>query len=171
MKKILSLILLIGGLTSCDWAEAQSQSAWQVSHPANGSVQGVVTMVPNGSNIPQAVTSSNPLPVTVANAVPVTQSGESYVITQTAVAITGTSGQLIAANSTRKYLGWMVIGTADVTCTPGSSAAVVGVGYVYQSAGANKQGSSQEFPHGAPTSAFQCIAAGAGSTVYVWEGN
>lgn len=100
---------------------------------------------------------------------PVSSAPTTYSITQTVVTITATSQQLIAANSSRKYLSWMVIGTADVTITPGSAAAVVGAGQIFQSAGANRQGSSQEFP-GAPTNAFQAIAALTGSTVVVWEG-
>jgi hypothetical protein len=107
------------------------------------------------------VNAANPLPVTV---------NDKYAITQTIVAVTATSTQLIAANANRKYLSWMVIGTADVTVTPGASAAVVGAGMMYQSSGANKQGASEEFPHGTPTNAFQCIAAATGSSIVVWEG-
>lgn len=93
-----------------------------------------------------------------------------YSITQTVVAVTGVDQVLIAANAARKYLAWMVVGTADVTITAGAAAAVNGIGFVFQSNGAGKQGGSEEFPHGAPTNAFHVIAAGAGSSVYVWEG-
>lgn len=99
---------------------------------------------------------------------PVSASG--YSLTSTAITVTTTSAQLIAANSARKYLSWMVIGTSDVTVSPGATAAVAGAGIVYQSSGAGKQGASQEFPNGAPTNAFQVIGAAAGSIMYVWEG-
>lgn len=93
-----------------------------------------------------------------------------YLITQTSIDVTASSQQLIAANPDRKYLAWMVIGTADVTVSAGTSSAVMGAGLVYQSSGAIKQGASQEFPNGTPTNAFQIIAAATGSTVIVWEG-
>jgi hypothetical protein len=93
-----------------------------------------------------------------------------YAITQTSVTVSTTSAQLIAANANRKYLSWMVIGTADVTIVPGATAAVAGAGLVYQASGAGKQGASEEFPNGAPSNAFQVIAAATGSTVIVWEG-
>lgn len=101
-------------------------------------------------------------------AFPVTPTG--YVVTQTLVAVTATSVQLVPANPLRKYLSWMVVGTADVTVAAGATAAVVGMGLVYQSSGVGNQGASQEFPSGAPVNAFQAIAAAAGSTMIVWEG-
>lgn len=93
-----------------------------------------------------------------------------YAVTQTSVTVGTASTQLIAANPNRKYLAWMVIGTADVTVVPGAGPAVAGAGLVYQASGAGKQGASEEFPSGAPSNAFQCVAAAAGSTVIVWEG-
>lgn len=93
-----------------------------------------------------------------------------YTITQTVVAVTAASAQVVAANAARRFLAWMVLGTADVTIAPGATAAVVGAGMVYQGSGANKQGASEEFPNGAPSNAFQCIAAAAGSNLIVWEG-
>lgn len=113
--------------------------------------------------------------VTIASdqtAIPVSTSLSSsgYSITQTSVAITATSAQIIAANSSRKYLAWMIIGTQNVTCVPGSTAAVAGAGMIYNGSGAGQQGASEEFPHGAPNNAFQCIASAAGSTMYIWEG-
>lgn len=106
-------------------------------------------------------------------AVPVSASGsptDSYNITPTVVTVGTTSTQLIAANSLRKYLAWQTVGTQTVTCTPGAGPAVVGSGFPYTGAGTNLQGASQEFPHGAPYSAFQCIASASGSVVIVWEG-
>lgn len=94
----------------------------------------------------------------------------SYSITQTVVTVTVTSQALIAANSARKYLAWMTVGTQDVTIVPGVIAAVVGAGMVYQGSGVNKQGASQEFADKVPTSAFQVIAAAVGSKIVVWEG-
>jgi hypothetical protein len=89
-----------------------------------------------------------------------------YSITQTIVPVTASSAQAIAANGARRYLAWMVVGTADVTVSVGSTAAVVGQGFVYPAAGANKH----EFPNGAPANTFQCIAAATGSSLIVWEG-
>jgi hypothetical protein len=121
-----------------------------------------------------AVTDSY-LPVNATNPLPTSGGGggsslNAYAITQTVVAVTGTSATLIAANASRKFLAWMVVGTQDVTVAAGTAAAVMGVGQVYQSGGANKQGASEEFPQGVPTNAFTCIAAGAGSSMVVWEG-
>jgi hypothetical protein len=99
---------------------------------------------------------------------PVSAAG--YSITQTSVTVTATSAQLAPANLARKFLAWMVIGTADVTIAAGTPAAVFGAGIIYQASGANKQGASEEFPNGAPTNAFQVIAAATGSVVIVWEG-
>lgn len=95
---------------------------------------------------------------------------DSFAVVQSAVAVGAASTQIVPANPARKYLAWMVVGTANVTCTPGANAAVVGLGFVYTPGGASAQGASQEFPHGAPLSAFQCIAPAAGSSVIVWEG-
>jgi hypothetical protein len=100
----------------------------------------------------------------------VTQPGSGYSITQTIFPVTATSQQLLAANTSRRYLSWMIIGTQDVTIVAGSGPAVVGQGIVYQAGGSGKQGASQEFPNGAPSNAFQCIASGTGSSVIVWEG-
>jgi hypothetical protein len=100
--------------------------------------------------------------------IPVSATG--YSITQTVVTVTATSAQLVAANLSRKFLAWMVIGIADATVAAGTSAAVVGNGVIYQSSGALKQGASEEFPNGAPTNAFQVIAATVGSVIIVWEG-
>lgn len=93
-----------------------------------------------------------------------------YTITQTVVAVGTTSGQVVAANASRKYLAWMAVGTADVTVAAGTASVSVGAGMIYQASGANKQGASEEFPGGAPGNAFQCIAAAAGSNLIVWEG-
>jgi hypothetical protein len=112
-------------------------------------------------------TSLSVVPSTDTN-FPVSASG--YSITQTSVTVTATSAQLAPANLARKFLAWMVIGTADVTVAAGTSVAVFGAGIIYQSSGANKQGASEEFPNGAPTNAFQVIAAATGSVVIVWEG-
>jgi len=94
------------------------------------------------------------------------------VLTQTVVSVTATSSQLIAANSSRKSLKWMVVGANDVTVAPGSSSAVFGAGLIYQAQAANKQGSADTFDAVDPTNAYQVIcAAGQTSTVIVWEGN
>lgn len=93
-----------------------------------------------------------------------------YRITQTSVAVTATSQQVLPANPSRRYLQWMVVGTADVTVTAGADPAVVGQGIVYQSTGSGKQGASETFQGGAPITAFQCIAAASGSTLIIWEG-
>lgn len=107
-------------------------------------------------------------PLSAAYPLPVGSGASGFAITQTTLAVTATSQTLIAANAARKYLAWMVVGTADVTISP-ATPAVVGVGMVYQSNGAGKQGGSEEFP-APPTNAFYAIAAATGSTVIVWEG-
>ena len=92
-------------------------------------------------------------------------------ITQTVVPVGTASTPLVAANPSRKYLAWMIIGTADVTIAPGSSVSAVGQGMVYKGLGLNQQGASQEFQSGAVhVGAFACIAAAVGSSVVVWEG-
>ena len=90
-------------------------------------------------------------------------------ITQTTLAVTASSQTLIAANTNRRYLAWMIIGTADVTISP-ASPVVVATGLIYQAAGAGKQGASQEWISNAPQNAFYAIAAATGSTVVIWEG-
>ncbi len=95
-----------------------------------------------------------------------------FVITQTAVTITTTSGQLIAANTTRKFLAWMNTGANDVTCVPGNTTAVAGTGFIYQAgSGAGKQGATQTYTGTVPTNAFQCITGSSTSVVIVFEGN
>lgn len=90
-------------------------------------------------------------------------------ISQTSLAVTASSQTLIAANANRKYLQFMVIGTQDVTISP-ASPAVFGAGLIYSNGGSNAQGASEDFQGRAPTNAFYAIAAGTGSTIYVWEG-
>lgn len=92
-----------------------------------------------------------------------------YVITETQIPITASSQQIIGQNSNRKFLAWMVVGTADVTISA-INPVVSGVGIVYKSSGTGKQGASEEFPDGAPSNAFYAIAAATGSTLIVWEG-
>lgn len=94
----------------------------------------------------------------------------SYNIVQSIINVGVTSTQLVPANPNRKYLAFMVVGTADVTISAGTSAAVFGQGIICQSGGANLQGSGQEFSNGVPTNAFQCIALTTGSNIIVWEG-
>lgn len=117
-----------------------------------------------------STTSSASLPIVIASdqaAIPIK---DNFAITETAVTVTATSALLIGANTSRRYLAWMVVGTATVTIVPGAGPAVAGVGFPYAGGGANQQGAAQEWPHGAPTNAFQCIAPATGSIVYVWEG-
>lgn len=90
-------------------------------------------------------------------------------ITQTTLAVTASSQTLIAANTNRRYLAWMIVGTQDVTISP-ASPVVAAAGMVYQAAGASLQGASQEWSSNAPQNAFYAIAASTGSTVIVWEG-
>ena len=141
-----------------------SISGW--TDPTVGSGGGASGVLPASLG---STTSSASLPVVLASdqIIPIK---DNFSITQTAVTVTATTGQLIAANTSRRYLAWMVIGSQPVTITPGASAAVVGVGLVYSAGGANQQGAAQEWPHGAPTNVFQCIAPATGSVVYVWEG-
>lgn len=89
---------------------------------------------------------------------------------QTIVPVGTTSTQVIEASDHRRFLAWMVVGSADVTITPGSSPAVVGQGIVYQASGANKQGASEQFVDVVPINSFQCIADSTGSSLIVWEG-
>ncbi len=90
-------------------------------------------------------------------------------ITQTTLAVTATSQTLIAANTARRYLSWMVVGTQDVTVSP-ATPAVAAVGMMYNNGGAGLQGASQEWISNAPQNAFYAIAASTGSTMIVWEG-
>src|ERR1700741_1683171 len=79
-------------------------------------------------------------------------------IIQTTLAVTASSQTLIAANTNRRYLAWMVVGTQDVTVSP-ASPVVVSTGLIYQASGAGKQGASQEWVSNAPQNAFYAIAA------------
>jgi len=93
-------------------------------------------------------------------------------LTQTTVSVSAASSQLIASNSSRKTLRWMVVGANDVTIVPGASSAVFGTGFIYQAQAANKQGSSETFASVVPTNAFQVVCnTGLSSTIIVWEGN
>lgn len=143
----------------------------------------------------QPVTDQNPLPVTfqggidvalpagialdstlsaVLGAVTALQTAllarQNYTITQTTVTATTSSQTLIAANSNRKFLGWMVLGDTDVTIKPGSAVSAYGDGRVYTGMGANAQGGAEDFAGGVPTNAFYVMGAAAGSVIVVWEG-
>lgn len=98
------------------------------------------------------------------------QSRDSYSITPTFVTCTSTSGQLIGSNASRKYLQYMQVGGIDATILPGTGTAIAGQGQILQNGGVGHQGSSQEFPHGAPNNAFQCVTASGTTTIEVWEG-
>ncbi len=90
-------------------------------------------------------------------------------ITQTTLAVTASSQLLIAANTNRRYLQWMIVGTQDVTISP-ATPVVAGVGMIYNNGGAGLQGASQEWVSNSPQNAFYAIASSTGSTVIVWEG-
>lgn len=113
-----------------------------------------------------AVATAQGLPITGS----ISSTPDQYVVTQTIITCTSTTGTLLASNSSRKSLKWMNTGAVDVTITPGASAAVATVGMIYQAGSLNKQGSSEAWEHGAPTNAFQCITASGSATVTVWEG-
>jgi hypothetical protein len=106
-------------------------------------------------------------------ACPLSVVGKTTTTTATIVTLTAaTSTSLIAANTTRKGLCWMVIGLNPVTIVPGSSAAVVGNGMAYSgAASAGQQGGSEAFTGTAvPGDAFQAIST-LGTTIIVWEQN
>lgn len=92
------------------------------------------------------------------------------VITETIVSVTSTSAQLVAANSSRKFLAWMVIGANDVGITK-TNPAVFASAMIFPSNGVSKQGGSQTFDSKVPTGAFYAICnTGLSSSVIVWEG-
>lgn len=131
-------------------------------------ITSIVSSAPDTSGVTVGLDPNSPLPAgtnALGSVIPI----DNFGITQTSVAVTASSQQLIGANAARKYLAWMVVGTQAVTIVPGATA-VAGAGFVYSSGGTNLQGASQEWPHGAPTTAFNVIATATGSTVYVWEG-
>lgn len=93
-------------------------------------------------------------------------------VTQSIVTLSpGSTAQLIGANTARKGLRWMNIGSNPMTVAPGVSAAVVGQGMQYNGAfGTGMQGGSESFEGTAvPIGAFQAIST-LGTTVVVWEG-
>lgn len=99
--------------------------------------------------------------------------GSPGTITQTLVTLSAAAtGQLAAANATRKGLRWMVTGANPMTVAPGASAAVAGVGMSYNgNSGVGTQGGSEAFEGSVvPTNAFQAIST-LGTTVIVWEMN
>lgn len=101
-------------------------------------------------------------------AAPVTRTGA---ITQTVVTLApGTSAQLLAANASRKWARWMVVGTGPMTVAPGATPAVVGAGMAYDpAAGVGRQGGSESLSDPvSATGAFQAIST-AGTVVVVWE--
>lgn len=93
-------------------------------------------------------------------------------IVQTEISVTSTSAYLVAENTFRKSLKWMVVGTNQVTCAPGPAPVVYGHGMMYGPGGTGPtQGASEDFPNAVPTNAFQVICnTGLASTVIVWEG-
>jgi hypothetical protein len=133
-----------------------------------------------GTNGATAPTSSTQISYVNAagNATPVSQSTPLPVadapyenIVQTIVTLTAnTSAALIAANTVRKSLRWMVLTSGYMTVAPGTGAVTVGNGMNYSgSGGVGQQGGSEVFSSDVPTSAFSAISA-AGVTVAVWEG-
>lgn len=96
-------------------------------------------------------------------------SASGMTLTQTAVTVTASSQTLIAANTARKFLSWMVVGTVNVTISP-ATPVVSGIGFVYNAGGAVSQGGAEAFTGAQAQNAFYVIAASAGSIVYVWEG-
>lgn len=92
--------------------------------------------------------------------------------TQTTVTLSAAaSGLLLAANTSRLALRWMVTGTNPMTVVPGAGPAVAGVGMNYSGAsGVGQQGGADSFAaNEISTQAFQAIST-AGTTVTVWEG-
>jgi len=96
----------------------------------------------------------------------------SMTITQTTVTLTAaTDAQIIAANSSRKFLQWMVVGANPATVVPGAGPAVAGAGMNYDPGSSTiNQGGGTTFEGSAiATNAFHAISTG-GTTVVVWEG-
>ncbi len=129
----------------------------------------------SGVNIPTQIDSISGWPVSqkstdgAAWVTVIPSSASTMTITQTAVTVTASSQQLVAANATRKYLAWMVVGTANVTISPAATT-VSGVGFVYSAGGALSQGGSQEFVGIQAVNEFSVIGVSTGSIVYVWQG-
>lgn len=93
-------------------------------------------------------------------------------IVQTEISVTSASTQLVGETPGRKYLQWQVIGTNQITVSPGIAAVTYGHGQMFGPGGTGPtQGSAQSFDVVVPTNAFQAICAtGQTSTVIVWEG-
>lgn len=106
------------------------------------------------------------------NPLPVGLSAGSVVITQTIVTLTAaTSRALIAANTSRKYLCWMNVGTAPFTVAPGAVTVTAGQGFNYDpgSSASNQGGAFCQENSSVSQQAFSAIST-AGTTVAVWEG-
>ena len=95
-----------------------------------------------------------------------------YTPTTTVATVLVTSGQVIAANPTRRSLMIQNVGAYAITCTLGTTTAVVGSGIVLASSGTlASQGSSALFQLPSVNSAVQCISVTGTSYLVVIEGN
>jgi hypothetical protein len=91
--------------------------------------------------------------------------------TQTSVTLpAGSNEVLIGANSNRRALRWMNVGTNPMTVVPGAGPAIAGAGMNYTGAvEGGYQGGSDSFVGDVSAQAFAAIST-AGTTVVVWEG-
>jgi hypothetical protein len=121
MKKILAIFLLLMASVAMG---SSSQSSWQVSTPANGSVTGAVMMTVDANNVPRAVSSSFPVTIQYAGAT-------SVVAGQNALTAAGTAQQLSAASkpllnsitimANSNNSGKILLGAAGVNNTIGTA--------------------------------------------------
>lgn len=102
---------------------------------------------------------------------PSTTSEKTVTWTQTVVTLTAATSQtLIAANTARKALRWMVTGANPMTVAPGAVTVTAGAGMNYSpGSGTGFQGGSDSFPGEVSTQAFSAIST-SGTTVVIWEG-
>jgi len=93
-------------------------------------------------------------------------------ITQTYVTLAAaTSATMIAANTARKYICWMNVGTAPMTVVPGVVTVTAGTGMNYDpgSSAINQGGSFCQDGVSVSKQAFSAIST-AGTKVTIWEG-
>lgn len=96
---------------------------------------------------------------------------QSVVWTQSIVSLTGaTTVSLVAANTSRKALRLMNIGTNPMTVAPGAVTVTVNLGMNYNgNSGSGTQGGSDSFAGELSRQAFSAFST-TGTSVVLWEG-
>ena len=107
----------------------------------------------------------------VDNLYEIATNNQSVIWTQSIVSLTGaTTVSLVAANTSRKALRWMNIGTNPMTVVPGAVTVTVNFGMNYDgSAGVGRQGGSDSFAGDLSRQAFSAFST-AGTSASIWEG-